>query len=59
MNDERTTFEFLRGYTEEEGTRLFVKIFRDRSHIMIELSEGELADLRETLNSPPTEFNRD
>lgn len=54
----RTTFEFLRGHTEEEGTRLFVKIFTEKSHMMVELDEGELADLRETLNSPPTEFER-
>lgn len=55
----RTTFEFLRGHTEEEGTRLFVKIFTETTYFMVELDEGELADLRTVLNEPPTEFHRD
>lgn len=54
---ERVTFEFLRG-VKDGDVRLFVKIFTQDTYFMVELDENELTDLRETLDSPPTEFDR-
>lgn len=54
---ERASFELLRGHSEEEGIRLFLKIFTEKSYMMVELDESELTDLRSKLNEPPTEFD--
>lgn len=51
-----TTFELLRGHSEKEE-RLFLKIFTEKSHVMIELDEHELADLTETLMEQPSTFD--
>lgn len=52
----RTSFEFLRGHKDGD-IRLFLKIFTDDAYMMVELNEIEVTELRDTLNSPPTEFD--
>lgn len=53
MNGGEPMFELLRGDDEGEK-RTFLRIYTGKTHVMVELTEVELANLRSTIGAPPT-----